>query len=343
MSRLDDYRQAMLAAFPEISHAKLLAALDASGPAFPHFIIDHGLGPLWYERTGREEFRESRLAAEALFVAQEQALLQIDAALDGADIEYVVIKGAANRLQAYENPAVRACHDLDLLVRPIDRIRAAAALAEAEFVARPEARSISRELVLARGGVDVDLHWALLREGRLRHDITDDMISRRQRSHGQWVLTAEDAFFLLVVHPAFAKHLAGWDMGLHRVADILAWLDTQAPDRQAVSEQLEKSGVCTAAWATLRWVAMLAPESSVPELDAMLSDLQPGRVRRAWLERWLRLNLSERTSGAHWVRLLGFSMFLHDSPRDAVRATAGRLRARRRSSADLAAFANLSG
>jgi hypothetical protein len=343
MSQLDEYQTALLATHPEASVDELLRAVDSSGPEFPSFIVDHGLGPEWHSRTNLEEFRDSRWAAEALFLAQEHALSEVGAALEGAGIEYALIKGGAVRLLVYSEPALRACHDLDLLVRPEDRVRAATVIAEAGFAAAPEANSISRELLLTRAEVNVDLHWALLREGRLRHDVTEAYLQRRQRHNGLWMLHADDALFVLLVHPAFTKHLAGWDMGLHRVADIVEWLRTQKSDWQKVCAALQQNGVQTAAWATLRWVQLLSGSNVHPDLDGMLSDIAPGRLRKAWLDRWLRKDLSTRTSGSHWLRLFGFSVFLHDAPGDSLRALVGRYRALRRSAADLAVFHELDG
>jgi hypothetical protein len=341
MTRLDDYRFALLATFADVSDAELAAALESGGPDFVSFIVDHGLGPLWHERTGRGEFHESRLSAEALYIAQEHALKEIDEVLEAAGIEYAVIKGAASRLLLYANPANRACYDIDILVRLKDRVRAATVLVEEGFVAVADARNISRELTLSRGAVDIDLHWGLLREGRLRFDPTTEMLTRRRRCKNIWMLCPEDSLFLFLVHPAFSKHLAGWGMGLHRVADIALWFDSQNFDRQAVCEQLESNGVRAAAWATLRWVELLTEAYSPRGLDAMQAQICPGRLRSAWLDRWLRADLAERTSGAHWARLLGFSLFLHDTPADAMRALAGRRQAHRRSNADLDAFCEL--
>jgi len=64
-------------------------------------------------------------------------------------------------------------------------------------------------------------------------------------------------------------------------------------------------------------------------------------LRSAWLDRWLQADLPARTSGARWLRLLGFSAFLHDTPRDALRAFAGQRRAAGRSGADLSTFSRL--
>ena len=341
MSRLDDQRTALLAVSPEVPVDELTSALDRRGPEFATFVIDYGLGPLWHERTGRDEFHESRLTAEAHYMAQQQALEEIDQALNDADIEYAVIKGAANRLLLYSNPAIRFCHDLDILVKPADRVAAATALIETGFEAAPEAHNISRELVLSRGLVDIDLHWGLLREGRLRTDPTGDMIARRVRMQETWMLSPEDALYVLLVHPAFAKHLASWNTGLHRVADVDRWLRRQSCDGQALLTRLEQGGVRTAAWATLRWVQLLIGTQAPPGLEDMLDDLSPGRLRRRWLDAWLRNEWSERTSRVHWARLLGFSMLLHDTPRDAMRALAGRYRAHQRIKADFEVFESL--
>jgi hypothetical protein len=338
MTRLDNYRLAILAVRPEVSDKELKKVLDEKGPEFPHFIVAHGLGALWHERTGQMEFRASRRSAEALYIAQAHALAEIDLILETAGIEYAVIKGAANRLLLYENPAIRACYDLDILVLREDAVRTASLLAQAGFKPRLSTHNISHELLLSRNLIDIDLHWGLLREGRLRPELTVEMLRHRRRSDGIWMLSTEDALFVLLVHPAFAKHLAGWQMGLHRVMDIVEFVHTQSFDWQMVSERLTNSGVRTAAWATLRWVDLLTGSEGRSDQAHLLSELCPSRVRRAWLDRWMRMDFSERTSSKHWARLLGFSLFLHDEPRDVLRALVGRYRAYRRRRDDAWAF-----
>jgi len=341
MSRLDTLRLALRVADPAVTPEQLCRVLDEQGSRFVSFVVDHGLGPLWHQRSGREEFRDSRMAAEALFLVQQAALEEVDLVLAAAGIEHAVIKGAGVRLLAYDAPALRACHDLDVLVRHEDRLGAAAALGRVGFAPAPEKRSISREIVLSGRHVDIDLHWGLLREGRLRGDMIPGMLDRRQRARGTWVLSDDDAMFLFLVHPAFAKHLDSWDMGLHRIVDIVEWMRRRECDWPAVRERLADNGVRCAGWATLRWVDLLAGQFAPAGLASMLADLRPGALRSRWLDHWLGADLSARTAGVHWLRLLAFSAFLHDTPWDVLRAYAGRRRAHRRSEADLNAFEGL--
>ncbi len=339
MSRLDDYRAALLATFEQVSDEELRRELDARDDAFVSFVVDHGLGPLWRERTGSEALHESRMAAEVLFAVHERALQNVTRALD--TIDHVVIKGAANRLLFYAQPSLRACHDIDLLVRREDRIGAAKALQDVGFMPAPEARNISRVVVLEGKHVDIDLHWSLLREGRLRRDATSEFLERRRQVDGVWMLSPEDTLFTLLVHPAFAKHLDGYEMGLHRVWDVLAFLRSQGFDWRRVREMLREAGVANAAWATLRWVEMLAGENAPDVLMHILPDLEPGPRRRKWIEKWLADDWSSRTASWRPLRLLGFSAFLHDTPGDALRALRGRRAAKRRSGADLAEIRKL--
>jgi len=341
MARLDKYRLAMQATYEGATAQCLVEAFDARESDFANFIVDHGLGPVWHSRTGREEFKDARRAAEALFLAQHNALGDIGAALNEAGVEYALIKGGANRYLLYENPALRACYDLDILVRPVDRVRAVRALVGVGFSAQPEQGSISREIVLSRDRVDVDLHWSILREGRLRHDSAEELLERRRKVNGVSMLHPDDALFVLLVHPAFGKHLSGWDMGLHRVADIIYWFRSQQVDWPSVHRRLCVNGVKTAAWATLRWVQILNEHPN--ELEPLLADTCPGTLRRRWIEHWLQQDLSARLANKHLLRLLGFTTWLHDSPRDAVRALAGRVRAWRRRGADVDVFRALSG
>ena len=107
MPRLDDYISTLLAVDRDLSASELCRQIDIRGEGFVTFVIDHGLGPLWHERTGRKEFKSSRITSEALFIVQHKALQQIDERLNDYGIEYALFKGAANRLLIYNEPSIR--------------------------------------------------------------------------------------------------------------------------------------------------------------------------------------------------------------------------------------------
>ena len=127
----------MLAVFPDVPDETLEQVLDTGSTEFVPFVIDHGLGPIWHARLGRAEFHASRMAAESMYLAQQRALANIDAALNEAGIAYAIIKGAANRLLLHDNPAVRAGYDIDLLVHPDDRMHTAQLLIRQGYSAHP--------------------------------------------------------------------------------------------------------------------------------------------------------------------------------------------------------------
>jgi hypothetical protein len=224
-------------------------------------------------------------------------------------------------------------------------VRTAELLVSQGYVAHPKVSTISHELELSHSTASIDLHWGLLREGRLRHNPVAEMLERRRRFDGISILHEDDAFFLLLVHPAFAKHLAGWDMGLHRVADIYDWLRTQAVNWQSVRERCDENGVKTAAWSTLRWLQLRTephfPGGCNADIVEFMAALQPGYLRRNWLDSWLQADRSARLSHTHWARLFGFTLFLHDRVGDALRALRGRLGARHRQVQDRAVFDKL--
>ena len=78
MTRLNDYRSAMLVTDVKMPEAALAIVLDAGGRDFASFVVDHGLGPLWHMRTKRKEFHASRMAAESLYMVHLDALAKID-------------------------------------------------------------------------------------------------------------------------------------------------------------------------------------------------------------------------------------------------------------------------
>ena len=346
-TRLKLDQQALLPADPHAGPAACHAALASGGADFLQLILAQGLGPLWHHRlqTGgqldalpqdtAEALREARLSAAGSFLAQRAALDRLDRLFEAAGIPWLAMKGAHVRECAYPDPALRPAGDIDILVAPADRRRAARALLDAGYAVHAEPANISHEATFSHGGVDIDLHWHILRPGRTRVGLTEQLLERRQRSGGQWGPSDGDTLFLMLTHPAFAKYVCSPNMGLGRVADFLLWLQQRPADWPGVVKQLDAAGLKTAAWAMLSWFRLLAPAALQATLDAWRGSVRPGRLRAAYLRQWLLRDLPGRWLQRPVLIQFGFTLPLHDRPGDALHALRGVRQARKNRQHDL--------
>jgi len=310
-------------------------------------ILQHGLAPLWHYRlegagllptlpaTVVEPLHQFRVMATARYLAQQQALTEIDRLLESAGIAYAVMKGVHIRECVYPEPSLRLAGDIDVLVLPRDRQQAARLLRSAGFEARIDTTSISHEACFTRHAADVDLHWNLLRPGRTRIEVTPGFLERRQRRGHFWGLSDRDALFVMLTHPAFTKYICSPNMGLFRVADFLLWIQHRQVEWPDLVRLLDSAGLKTAAWTMLQWYRMLSAPDTAVRIEHWQDEVCPGRLRAAYLRRWLELDLPERWLQHPWLIQFGLTLFLHDHPSDARRALSGWWRSRRNRQRDL--------
>jgi hypothetical protein len=332
---------ALLPVNRNVEASRLMEALGQNGDDLLALIRKQGLAPIWHHvlqrhglLTGLSEhivraLAEDRHAATASYLAQRDALARVDGLFESANIHYAVMKGVATREVLYDDPALRPAGDIDLLVAKHDRLRACALLREAGYRMELDPDNISHEVTFTDGIVDIDVHWNILRPGRTRTEMTLGILDRRQRIAGFWGASDEDALFLMLIHPAFTKYVSSPNLGLRLVADFLYWIQKRSADWPTVARRLELAGLKTAAWTQLRWYGQLAATADQPLLSAWLRDLAPGHLRRTYLDFWLAQDLPVRWLQRPWRIQLGFTLFLHDTLKDAMRAVAGWWRSRR--------------
>ncbi|MDQ1315292.1 MAG: hypothetical protein QG662_1401 [Pseudomonadota bacterium] len=340
-SSLKHDRLALLPAAAQANPASCRTALVEGGAALLDRILAQDLGPLWHhclQSNGLLEslrpdtidaLHQARIAATVGYLAQRATLDRIDRLFEAQGIPYVAMKGSHVRESVYPDPALRPASDIDLLIAPDDRRRAAAVLLDAGFTAHAEPANISHEATFSQGIVHIDLHWHILRPGRTRVDMTAELLARRQRSNGLWRLSDPDTLFLMLIHPAFAKYVCSPNMGLARVADFLLWIQKRTADWPEVLRLLRRAGLKTAAWTMLTWFRMLAPPDLHPLLDAWTRAVRPGRLRAAYLRQWLRHDLPTRWLERPFLIQFGFTLPLHDRPADMLHAIRGLLQARK--------------
>jgi hypothetical protein len=334
--------QLALSIIPEMEHLAersnglrpvLLGIVDAP------YLIGQGLASLWASAPTAKltdvgataamkvALKAASMEAVALYLLQASVLAEAQRQLEAANIVFAVFKGAHLREWLYPDPSVRAAGDVDILVTPADRLRAVECLMNAGFALSVQADFVSHEATLSRNGVEIDLHWHVSRPGRLRQDITNELLARRRQINGLWTLSETDEVFLMLMHPAFTKYVSSPNMRLIRVVDFLYVVRDRDVDWDAVAELLERCGVTAAGWCVLTWYQMLHPLANrMPA--AFVKRIAPGPLRAWYLRWWLRNDLPTRLFHRPILIQIGMTLFFHDSVGDVWRAVTSILRAR---------------
>lgn len=301
-------------------------------------LLVHGLAGPWLVRypaprtladsDAHLQLKRQRMHDAALYAAQRQALPGIDEALRKAGVPYLVMKGAHVREAVYSDGALRPAEDIDILVSRDRARQTAQALAEDGWALHTSAETISHEAALVRGPVMIDLHWDILRPGRTRVPMAEAMLARRVFTPRFPATEDTDTVFLMLVHPAFAKHVCAPAMTLVRALDFALWVRQRHVDWDLLARRLDEAGVKTAAWCVLRWMGMILNLPAIGVPADFIARIAPASLRRRYLDVWLTRNLPSELAGVPNAVQSGFTLALHDTPRDAARAVGGWLHSR---------------
>jgi hypothetical protein len=305
------------------------ALVAAQGEAkLLEFLHQQGLAPMW-DKTVREfqpgEFsthfqdslHQARLEATGEYLIQHRRMQEIRAVLDPISIPHVIYKGAAFRDTYYSEPALRLAVDIDVLVSDENRVRCIQAFRDAGFTFYGEAENISHEVNLLKGTTSIDLHWDIMRPGRTRISVVDWLLEEREDARGFWALSVEGTLLVLLAHPVFTKYSTTPHAALVRMIDLLSLLDNSSPNWEKLRDRLERSGMLTAAWVTLRWLELLTDRPIPEEISGSIT---PGKLKASYLNYWLENNLPTRYLDRPAIVKAGFTLPAHDSIGDSVRA-----------------------
>ncbi len=296
---------------------------------FTEFLLQQGLGPLWddlidrhpsaclFSENNRTLLHNSRLTATAEYLLQRDCLDQTRRILDQANIRHAVIKGLHTRERYFPTPSLRVAVDQDVLINPQDKIRAIQAFQDEGFTFHGPPQNISHECSLIKGKRSIDLHWDVLRPGRTRIPMAPQVLESTQDYGSHWGPDDNATLYLLLIHSVFTKYLTTPQASLVRLLDLVYVLEKNEIDWEVVLGWLDSSGLKTAAWLTVTWLGLLT-NIAVPDL--VTSELQPGHIKKRYLECWLNKDLSSRWQEKNTIVQLGFTLFAHDQVADARRA-----------------------
>lgn len=264
------------------------------------------------------ELRTVQHDAARLYLAQKSAIATIDQTLGRAEIPYVIIKGANIRERIYEDAAyLRACADIDVLVSESDGARAINALTRQGFQIKPVSTVISHEISLFRGDATIDLHWGILRPGRVRGDLGKAALASRSVESDFATPDMPTTVLILLIHPAFTKYAASDIASLVRLVDLDRFLSSIEVNWKWTVDELSAYGAKTAAWTTLERLRQLVGHP-IPEW--VLEALQPRPVHKRYLTYWLKDDGARIKSSPLSLLRAILSLALQDRPYDAARA-----------------------
>jgi hypothetical protein len=253
-----------------------------------------------------------RFTVAAATLVQERVLDKACALLEQAGVEYLVFKGALLRRALYPDTYLRPCTDQDLLVSPSALPQAMRAFERCGY--RIVVPASTHEVALTKGGVCIDLHWHLMRPGRMRWDVTEELLRQRVRHGGLWGPSDQHQTVQMLVHPAITEHVTG---RLVLAADLDLWLRSRTIRWDGVLRWLTRMGLRTAAWTMLVWTQGLFDTPVPPDV---WSELAPSVWRQRYLKCWLALDPAEKYAQRPWLVRGAFSLALQDRGRDSVRS-----------------------
>ncbi len=180
--------------------------------------------------SARRRLTEALAASRARHLVMTRELGRILKSCAAEDLAVMVLKGPVLAESVYPDPALRPFSDLDLLVRPADRLRMDALLRDLGHRRVADEHSWDFDIAYdgatvyeTPGHVRIDLHWALLTEPRFVCDLDEVGIWERsveitvagQAARG---LGRDDLLLYLAAHLAVHHSLAGllrsWDVAL---------------------------------------------------------------------------------------------------------------------------------
>ena len=270
-----------------------------------------------------DKLHQDKLNAVAIYMLQSHTLEKIHHLFSSAGIPYVVFKGAQVRELVYTEPALRPSSDIDILIKGHTRDHAIQILTQAGMQASINPDNYSHECTFMDGNVAVDLHWHILRPGRIAPGISDELVNAPAKINSFFGMNNTATIFVLLVHPAYTRYVCNPYASLIRVVDLVRLFRKLEVDWEQVIELASRAHARTAAWSILFWLNHLVENKLAQEV---MSQLAPPRIKRSYLEFWIRNNLPFRLESRKMLMHLAFTLVLHDSINDAVTAIKYRIK-----------------
>lgn len=327
---------------------QIIREITSQGLAnFMAHISQNGLQQLWRQflqpedcegplKNQLQQLKYDGLNAAANALKDESQLRVVFEIFKDSGINAFIFKGGQLRRTIYADPSLRPVSDIDLFVPEARKLDAAKLLSANGFRMVADLATISHEASFIKNKIHIDLHWHLLRPGRTRTDLSDYLFTNREQfSEGLWGLNPAASLLVMLIHPAFTKHLISPDSMLIHMVDLHRLLAQAKNEWSSVRDQLQKSGATAAAWSSLKLLHLYSDQD---EVALLAREVEPGTWHKNYLSFWIERDLVRRWFNHQAFVRFAFNLALQDSLSDAVNAVRTLREARRIADSQLAEF-----
>ncbi len=327
---------AELTALPSLQKKELCGFIRSNGlsPMWNRFLKNDSGGQVFSQEIVEQFAIDARVSAVS-YLQQKYVLNTIVELFAKMSVVYAIFKGCHLREIIYSQPAFRPAVDIDILISSSAIEKVIKILLAAGFTLHVKQQNVSHEVSLTFRNVTIDLHWHLLRPGRLRTSVTDTFLETR-RDYGSHIgFDEETTLFTMLVHPVFTKYSTTANASLVRFADMREWLKQRPVNWDRLYALLETYGMCTAAWITATYFGEVTGER-LPKI--FLQRIMPGKVQQRYLEKWVQADWASRISSTPILTQFLFTLPAHDTVSDALHFLGALVREKCRSQKEAASF-----
>lgn len=258
----------------------------------------------WAESEVLKPFRKAKNMATFRFVQMENALAQIAALFEEAQIPFVPLKGSVIR-HLYPDPTLRTSCDIDIFVAKEDLQNAVSLLEQkGGYTAMPQETGHDVSLYSV-DQIHIELHFDLMEMDETMSETLSDAWAQTHPVEGKTYQKAFSAEMLLLYHIIhMAKHFSLGGCGIRPVLDLKILHNALTFDNAWLEERLEKANLLTFYRETTRLSEVWFGNSThSPLTEEMQRYVFRGGVFGT-MENHAQNSLAKRGRVGHFLRLL---------------------------------------
>lgn len=272
------------------------------------WLIEHGLGPITHFRYGATSpalaaaLQIDTAVSSAEIDLQHETARQMLRTLAAEQVDVVLLKGMALALTVYPQPALRTMSDVDVWVEPTVVGRAIASLRLAGFQQVNQPRNSAPYQLSRHGKIKFNRPgWYIGGIEIHNNPFAGTLLERAARinSSAVWTrkaplmvdgetgyrLSAEDMILQVAAHLAVSNQFCM--AALRGLLDIALTARRYAIDWAALADRAQRWRIAVPIWLSLHYADAIF---GLPDVAPALAALQPSRMRRKLLARYVTLD-----------------------------------------------------